>query len=226
MTRLERLYVLWKDRTDSRRVVGELWRTSDGAFAFGYREDLPTREEGFLGLAEFPERRTVADPYKSRYLFSSFGERIPAPGRPDRSELLKAWGVLNADDPLEILARNGGLQLTDRFELAEYRADDDDLRSPLEFRIAATSKPRFAAAADDVRSGDRLTLRRESENAHDVCATLVLERGGAALGYVPRPYSRLVAGLLDAGVALRATAARRLALAPDMGRWVVRVERD
>lgn len=109
------MLVLWKDLKGLRRVIGDLWRTSDGGYAFGYRDDLPSAGEGWLGLIEFPEHRT----YRASYLFPTFAQRIPGPGRPDRIALLRAWGVVNEDDDLEILARSGGVQETDRIELAE-----------------------------------------------------------------------------------------------------------
>jgi len=223
MKRVERLFVLWRDQTQSRRVVGELWRTAEG-FAFGYSDELPSESDGFMPPAEFPEIRRTSEPYRAAYLFPTFAQRIPGPGRPDRDRMLRDWGVLNADDVLEILARSGGVQLTDRIELAEYRAEDDELREPVEFRIAGASQPRFSGAAKLVSVGDRLGLKREPENTHDRFATIVLEGAGAALGYVPKQYSRMVARLLDSGVALAATA-QRLLVSPDAGRWVVRLTR-
>jgi hypothetical protein len=42
------------------------------------------------------------------------------------------------DDPFEILAASGGIQMTDRIELAEHRAEGDDLSVPLFIRVAGT----------------------------------------------------------------------------------------
>ncbi len=225
MKRLERLFVLWRDKHESRRVIGELSRTSEGGFAFAYAETLPSAADGFMLLAEFPEARRADKPYKARYLFATFAQRIPGPARPDRPRLLRDWGVVNEDDVFEILARSGGVQLTDRIELAEHRAVDDELRSSVEFRIAGASLPHFAAGAKLVRMGDKLRLKREPENGHDQFATIVLESAGTRLGYVPRQYSEMVARLLDKGVPLVATA-QRMIVTPDAGRWVVRLSRS
>lgn len=223
MKRVDRLFVLWRDPAGARRVIGELWRTSDG-FAFGYAQSLPSESDGFMLLSEFPEPKRIDAPYAARYLFPTFAQRIPGPGRPDRSRLLAEWGVTNSDDPLEILARSGGAQLTDRIELAEHRSADDELRDPLDFRISGATQPRFAEAATKVIAGAALALKREPDNQHDCHATIVLESAGMPLGYVPKQYSKMVAGLLDRGVGLHATAQRML-IAPDAGRWVVRVSR-
>lgn len=225
MKRLARLFVLWRDQHQSRRVIGQLWRTPEGGFSFAYADSLPAASDGFMLLAEFPEVRRVDAPYCSRYLFPTFAQRIPGPSRTDRARLLRDWGVVNEDDVFEILARSGGVQLTDRIELAEYRALDDDLHEPVEFRIAGASQAQFAAGAKLVRPGDRLLLKREPENGHDQFATIVLESAGTALGYVPRQYSQMVARLLDTDIPLVATA-QRMVVTPDAGRWVVRIARS
>jgi HIRAN domain len=127
---------------------------------------------------------------------------------------------------LEILARSGGAQLTDRIELAEYRAEDDELTEPLDFRIAGASQPDFAGTAALVKAGDALGLKREPENPYDEFATLVLVQGSARtpLGYVPGQYSRMIARLLDQDISLVVTA-QRLHVTADANRWVVRIVR-
>jgi hypothetical protein len=218
---LDRLLVLWRQPTDgSRHVIGDLWRDPHG-YAFAYRPALPIGQ-GFALLPEFPEHRTESSAYRARYLFPTFGQRVPSPAREDLRELVRSWGVEHLDDPLEILARSGGVQATDRLELAEYRAEDDQLERPLEMRVAGAS---HYDDAGKLRAGDPLELRREPTNEHDRCATLVLAKDDHKLGYVPRQYSQMIATLLDAGVVLRAEAVRRLTVRPDGGRWVVRVSR-
>jgi hypothetical protein len=203
-------------------VVGELWKHETGAFAFGYRHDLEAaRAAGFRHLPEFPQPRTVADPYVSSYLFSTFAQRVPAPHRSDRRAMLERWGVVDADDVLEILARSGGILATDRIELAEYRSEADDLSMPLEMRIAGS---RFNAPAA-VHEGDHLRLRRESGNGFDPSATIVLTRLDQKLGYVPKQYSALVSRLLDAETPLEAVAVRHLPAPPEEARWVMRLSR-
>jgi hypothetical protein len=124
---------------------------------------------------------------------------------------------------LEILARSGGVQTTDRLELAEYRPDDDRLDRPLEMRVAGATR---LEEVGTLNAGDPLELRREPENEHDPNATLFLFKGDQRVGYVPRQYAPMVARLLDAGTPLRAVAVRRLVLPPEGGRWVVRVWHD
>ncbi|HEX8112008.1 MAG TPA: HIRAN domain-containing protein [Kofleriaceae bacterium] len=193
---------------------------SSGEFRFWYEDDLTTAQQrGFRMLPEFPAHRRAEDPYVERYLFPLFAERIPAPTRRDAAAMLAAWGVEHLDDQFEVLARSGGLRATDRLELAEYRAADDDLSDPLEFRIAGR---RHLVDVAPLAVGDAVSLQREPDNAADPAA-VVVDRLGRRAGYVPRQYTRLLGGLLDGGVALRGNVIRELVLPEDVGRLVVQV---
>ena len=112
--------------------------------------------------------------------------------------------------------------MTDRIELAEHRTEHDDLREPLLVRIAGMKKH---AGAEHIHVGDVLALRREPHNPHDPNATMIVAPGGQKAGYVPRQYSAMIAGLVDSGVQLEATAIRQLGVPADVGRWVVRILR-
>jgi hypothetical protein len=217
-----RLFVLWRAPDDGTRfAIGELWCGADRGFAFAYTEELPLAlARGFSLLPEFPSNSTRDDPYASPYLFASFAQRIPSPKRPDYRQILDSWGVEREDDLLEILSLSGGIQATDRLELAEYRAVDDDLSRPLQFRIAGM---RYQDQIALVRVGDRFDLRHDARNVHDADAVLVLGREQTRVGFVPRQYSRMIRRLLEAGRELETTAIRELAVPADIGRWVVRV---
>lgn len=222
MTHGGHLLVLWREPTDdgSRHVVGHL-RDSSGQYSFEYVSDLDSaKAKGFQLFLEFPVERDV---YTSRYLFPSFSQRVPSPARPDFARLIASWGVVNADDKMEILAKSGGLQLTDRIELAEFRDDDDALARPLEFRVAG-ARHRDPAPTLDV--GMAVTLRAEPENAADPFAVRVEDPSGAFAGYVPRQYSRLVSRWIGERMKLR-TRVVRLLVEPGSaaGRAVVVIER-
>jgi len=59
-----------------------------------------------------------------------------------------------------------------------------------------------------ILEGDRVTLEREPDNAHDANAIIVLGEGDCELGYVPREESEQLAPLLDAGTLVEATVRR------------------
>jgi hypothetical protein len=221
----DRLYVLWSAPDDGTRFpIGELRRTSDG-YAFGYGFELEQATlRGFVLPPAFEDARPIAAPYTSAKLFPTFSERVPSPRRPDYQAIFASWGVPPAvTDPFDVLAYSGGVRLTDRLELAEYRADDDDLSTPLAFRVAGG---RFKPSMVTPEIGERVSLRREVDSAHDPSATLVLMIGDVELGYVPRYYARAIARLLDARARIVAVVERHLLVPEDRGRWVVRVQAE
>lgn len=222
-SRTQRLWVVWGEPTEGRRRrIGELWRDREG-YAFAYvKEADAAQTEGFKLLPEFPEPRTTDAPYRSRYLFSTFAQRIPSPKRADFDSIMAAWGVLNTDDPLEVLAASGGVQMTDRIELAEHRADDDDLSSPLFIRVAGT---RYYPAAEQIQADTELELARELSNPQDASATMLRTPDGQQIGYVPKQYSRIVARALDAGQPVTAVAVRWLAVPGAKRRLVARLSK-
>ena len=215
---------MWGEPEGGRRLtIGELWQDDQG-FAFGYGHEIDrATEKGFRLLPEFPVRRELDSPYRSAYLFATFAQRIPSPRRPDFEQILESWGVHAGDSPLEILARSGGVQMTDRIELAEYRPDDDQVEQPLVLRVAGM---RHYQGAGHLEEGEAVLLQREPHNSHESCATAILTKGGEKVGYVPQQYSKLIARLLDAGVPLEAKTLRRLTEPADGGRWLVQVRRQ
>lgn len=213
----DKLFVLWAPQK-RRHVVGTLSR-EPGMFTFRYADNLGiTEASGFEELTGFSRSKRE---FRSPHLFAAFSHRVPSPRRPDFEELIDEWGVENPDDAFEILARSGGLQVMDSVELAEYRAPEDRLETPLLFRVAGPSygdDPNGRA----VSPGDRVVLRREPSNTFDPSAVLVESSNGARLGYVPRQYADLVSGLLADGELLVAEATRKLLVPGEGRRWVIR----
>jgi hypothetical protein len=203
---------MWGEPKEGRpRRVGKLWKDSEG-YAFAYVPEVRLAQaEGFRLLPEFPEPRDDQAPYRSRYLFATFAQRVPSPKRTDFDAIMASWRVANVDDPLEILAASGGVQMTDRIELAEHRTDDDELSVPLFIRVA--------------RTGMELQLVRERDNVEDEFATMLRAPDGQQIGYVPAQYSRIVARVLDAGHSVRAVAVLWQAVPASPRRLIVRLSR-
>ncbi len=72
--------------------------------------------------------------------------------------------------------------------------------------VAGTAYYDAEAAADRLRPGQRLALRRQPENRYDAFAIEVLGPEGHKLGYVPRRRNEMPARLMDAGKRLSARA--------------------
>ena len=223
MATIDRLLVIWGEpKAGNRQVIGHLTRSRTGEFHFWYEDDLADAQaRGFKLLPQFPVHRRAGAPYSERYLFPLFAERIPAPTRLDAQSMMQRWGVTHLDDQFEVLARSGGIRATDRLELAEYRAPDDDLTRPLELRIASR---RHIQDPAPISIGDTLSLRSEPENPSDPRAVAV-ELEGQHAGYIPRQYTALIGGLLDRGEQLAAQVVRRLVVPEDVGKWVVAISR-
>lgn len=221
MPRISKLFVIWGEpKSGARHVIGHVWREPMGEFGFAYSA-AGVREAGEAGFKLLPEFPLVQE-YRSRYLFSTFAQRIPSPKRPDYASMLEGWGVSSTDDQLDVLAASGGLQHTDTLELAEYRAPEDELREPLRLRLASS---RFFPPSEQLRPDAVLTLQRDRANAIDSNATAFMVESGAVVGYVPRQYAELTARHLDAGHQLKGTVLRRLSVAGDGARWLVEVAR-
>jgi len=219
----DRLFVIWREPSDDgrRHVIGELARTLKRMFVFRYVDDLATaKAAGFAPMLVFDDEAKV---YESGYLFPTFAQRIPDPGRADRQRMFREWGVENDDDPMEALAKSGGMLMTDRLELAEYRAPDDRLERPLVMRVAGVKKHPGSA---DLIEGAPVELVRDLANSHDPNAVRLVTTNGASVGFVPRQYAPFVAALIDGGTPLDAIARRRLP-DPDVaeGRWRVEIAR-
>jgi HIRAN domain len=218
---IRRLDVLWRVPGHRRFRVGTLARDDDGNFCFEYAAPRELDEAVAAGFRRIPGLEPgESGVVRSAHLFATFAQRIPSPKRPDFDRLIEQWSVRDPGDAFEILARSGGLLLTDHLELSEHRDDDDDLSIPLSFVVAGM---RYGddSEATRARPGDPVLLTREAANASDPWAVQV-SWSGARLGYVPRQYARLVASLLEAGARLDAVIERRLLVPNEGPRWVVR----
>ncbi|MCC7072535.1 MAG: HIRAN domain-containing protein [Deltaproteobacteria bacterium] len=220
MTDARGLFVIWREPTPDghRHVVGRLWQ-SRGLYHFAYAGDLAqARARGFQPFVELPSESTT---YESAYLFPTFSQRIPVPARPDFRRLMDRWGVEHPDDKLEVLAKSGGLQATDRVELAPWRDPDGLLDEPMEFRVAGA---RHRDAAPELPVGAAVTLCLEPENPVDPHAVRVESADGVAAGYVPRQFAQLVSRALLDGTPLVTTVVRTfLEPGSEHARAVVRV---
>ena len=65
--------------------------------------------------------------------------------------------------------------------------------------VAGTMHIKDESVFDDIKVGDKLTLRREPDNRFDDKAILVLDPEGRKLGYIPERDNMVFARLMDAG---------------------------
>jgi hypothetical protein len=144
-------------------------------FRFAYDDDV------LRALPGLPLGRV----HESESLFPIFAERVMDPHRPERAETLEQLGLGADAEPLEVLAVSGGGRTGDTYELTPLPQPGPVSLPFLVHGIRhLTSEER--AAIDDLKPGDRLELRCESDNEVNERALLVMQSGGR-LGYVPDP---------------------------------------
>jgi hypothetical protein len=69
----------------------------------------------------------------------------------------------------------------------------------MECHIAGTTYVNIKELEPDLNTDDILIFRRDSNNAHDPLAILILDKSGNKLGYVPKTRNEVIARLMDAG---------------------------
>lgn len=105
--------------------------------------------------------------------------------RPERAETLEHLGLGSEAEPLEVLTVSGGGRTGDTYELTPLPHPGPVSLPFLVHGIRyLTSEER--AAIDDLKPGDHLELRCETDNEVNGRALLV-RQSGDRLGYVPDP---------------------------------------
>jgi hypothetical protein len=181
------LFVNWQDEKSRRMFpVGRLVTLLTGGYEFSYIAAAREAQQfGFIPFVAFPGLEQV---YRAPKLPAFFKNRVLQPGRPDYPQHLVELGIKSATaTPIEILARSGGLRVTDPLEVfAELVAAKDGDRFETHFFVRGI---RHYAGAEDAISqlqpGDVLNLRPEPSNAVNSKAHLLACHDGRCVGYVP-----------------------------------------
>ena len=197
-----RLYVGWQSPEDKTwHCIGELSRdelgTSVSGYCFRYLRGAQTAS-GFGPLAGLPD---LFGQYCSDQLFGVFTTRLMPQGRPDRPQYLK-WlrlGASDGSDPIEELARGGGIRSSDSIQLFPAPTKHEG-RYQTQFFAHGLSHQDASAilSAQRLHEGDLLRLVPEPDNQHDGCA-IAIQTGAQRIGFVPRFLSCDIGELLRAG---------------------------
>lgn len=184
------LYIAWQD-PQSRlwHTVGQLNREKD-LYTFVYtRGALASPRFKYLG-----RMRDVHKKYYSQELFPLFANRILNSSRPEYRDYVE-WLAMNPDkenDPMQLLARSGGERATDELYVFAYPETNDQGELELFFLSNGLRylDPANLQRIGQLQTGDRLTLRHESENKHDAFALMLETDDLIKVGYCPRYLSR------------------------------------
>jgi hypothetical protein len=187
------LFLAWQDpKGRSWHPVGRL--TYDGrVYRFVYtRSARQARDEcGFELLPGFEELDSL---YESDELFPLFSSRTPDPSRPDFGEYIE-W--LNApqdvNDPIALLARNGGRRVTDNLEVFPCPEPDQEGRYHVHFFAHGLRHfpEESIARIERLQSGERLLLIHDFQNPYDPGALMLrtsdtVDRDRFLVGFCPR----------------------------------------
>ncbi|MCH7813932.1 MAG: DNA-binding protein [Planctomycetes bacterium] len=187
------LFLAWQD--PAKRLwypIGRLTRDQD-IFRFEYTMGAQEAKDncGFELLRSFPD---LHETYESVDLFPLFSSRTPNPSRPDYAQYLE-WlnAPADADDPIALLARNGGRRVTDQFEV--FPCPEPDAEGRYHIHFFAHGLHHFPTASiarvQRLQPSDRLLLAHDFQNPHDPYALLLrtadaFEGDRHLVGYCPR----------------------------------------
>jgi hypothetical protein len=154
-------------------------------YEFRYiRGALQAQEHGFIAFDSFP---ALGETYVSDELFPFFKNRIMPPNRPDYAGYVTELGLsVDAAEPIELLARSGGLRATDRLEIyAAPRSDADACNWNFFVRGVRHLSPTTEARIAKLAAQEPLFVMRDVQNQHNPNALLLRTEDKINLGYIP-----------------------------------------
>jgi hypothetical protein len=164
------LLVAWQDPRNRRwHSIGKL--TSNGRrYVFAYTNGVrQAQQHGFTSLPSFPAITSV---YHADDLFPLFNNRLLSPARPDYPrflEWLNVTDVQNADPRLLLLARSGGVRVTDNLQVFPYPERISGTQYLTRFLLHGLSHmPECSAErALSLKVGERLYVMPDPQNPLD-----------------------------------------------------------
>lgn len=186
------LFVAWQDTADRGiypvarlRVGTEARRTEEPVYEFRYiRGALQAQQHGFMAFDSFP---ALDETYVSHELFPFFKNRIMPSNRPDYAGYVTELGLsLDAAEPLELLARSGGLRATDQLEI--YSVPRGDANACFWYFLVRGIRHLPPIAEDRIAKlavGESLFVMRDVQNQHNPKALLLRSDDKVNLGYIP-----------------------------------------
>lgn len=216
MNRNNSVYIAWQD-PESRlwHVVGCLLAI-EGGYLFQYTKGAMTSPKftKFSGMDDFNGK------YVSEDLFPLFKNRLLSSRRPEYKKFISWLGLNNSDttfiNPIEILARSGGLRATDKLQM--FKHIEVDSNGNVEHYFFSHGISHLSESAETriskLEEGEQLLLSLDLQNKYDSTAVIIrADNPAEAVGYVPRFFSGTISKmLLDDPLSLTLTVER---ISPD-----------
>lgn len=192
------LFVVWQDPKDRAWApVGRLWR-EDLGYRFRYTKGARL-SSNFVPFARMEKLDSI---YESETLFPIFATRLLSTSRPDYGEFV-AWAGLEGEkaEPIELLARTGGIRETDSLALFPRPEPTSEgcYRAHFFAHGLRYMRGESLAALQTIQAGDPLLLMLDDQNPHDPEAILMRTEDPMTLaGYCPRYLAPDFRGLMRA----------------------------
>ncbi|HEF8786609.1 TPA: HIRAN domain-containing protein [Providencia alcalifaciens] len=186
MTNFNSVYVAWQ-APDTRdwHVVGNL-QESDSGYIFKYTKGALKSSK----FTMFSGMNDAHETYVSEELFPLFKNRLLSPRRPEYPHFIK-WLGLDDDkiDPIDILARSGGLRSTDQLQIFKRIEFDSNGNFEHFFFLHGLSYLNSMAneRVSNFVQGQVLRICLDIQNEYDGDAILVrADKPAEIVGYCPR----------------------------------------
>ena len=166
------LYVTWRHPEGRIHPVGLLTRrVSNGSdsYRFVYLKGSESLK-GFLHLPGLPDLHKV---YESEHLFAVFRNRQMSHRRPDYKQYVKKLKLDVNCHPFEVMARNEGRKVTDRFEVFAPPVRRNGSFDALFFTRGVRHRPGASKAIAALQVGDPLALEDDSGNEYNPRAIFI-----------------------------------------------------
>ncbi|EPN1618686.1 HIRAN domain-containing protein [Kosakonia sacchari] len=215
MNRNDSVYVAWQaPDTHDWHVVGNLQARQSG-YVFNYTKGALTSSK----FTKFSGMNDVKETYVSEDLFPLFKNRLLSPRRPEYPKFINWLGLDSSNaEPIEILARSGGMRSTDQLQMFKRIEIDND--GNFEHYFFAHGLSHLTSSANErvsnLQNGERLCLCLDVQNRYDQEAVLIrADRPAENVGFCPRYFARdIKMMLLDNSSSIELTVERISADAP------------
>lgn len=196
MTNSNSVYVAWQ-APDTRdwHVVGNLQERNSG-YVFKYTKGALKSSK----FTKFSGMNDVRETYVSEELFPLFKNRLLSPRRPEYPRFIKWLGIEEDHaNPIEILARSGGLRSTDQLQIFKKIEVDQNGQFEHFFFLHGLSYLNSMAneRVSELQPGQVLRLCLDLQNEYDGDAVVVrADKPAEIVGYCPRYLSNDIKKML------------------------------
>lgn len=186
MTNSNSVYVAWQ-APDTRdwHVVGNLQERNSG-YVFKYTKGALKSSK----FTKFSGMTDVRETYVSEELFPLFKNRLLSPRRPEYPRFIKWLGFEDESvNPIDILARSGGLRSTDQLQIFKKIEVDGSGKFEHYFFLHGLSYLNSMAndRVSELQPGQILRLCLDPQNDYDDNAVVVrADKPAEIVGYCPR----------------------------------------